>query len=443
MRSLQSSTRSTRQARTSATLRTTAACCAIVCAGLSPAVANAQQAATTAASIEDQYRQGLYLRETDRPYSAAETLESLLQANPALNRARLELAVTYYRIDEFAKARAQAQQVLDDPKTPDNVRLSVQSFLTQLELDEKRLFGQPHKFEFSGVAGLVFDSNVTAGPTSTLLPNGFTLDASGKPKSDWGVDLQAGVTHTWQSPSPVRLGETSTRFNWTTSGSVYHRGYDQEKAYNLGVVTLATGPGLIARNGMRGNLNMQLDHITLGGENLANYWSISPSVALPVAQGEFGLDYQYINRQYHREIDQGRDGHYRSIGLSYGHLSFNNRVAIQGGVRFSVEEDRDDRFSNNSSEPFIGAHWQAWNGGDLYGRLSHRHSIFKAPEALFDLIRHENENRVELGANHRFQGGWLDKWQWANSVTYIRNAANISLYDYRRTLFVTTLGRSF
>lgn len=439
MRFVSSGTRSLRPAR----LRATAACCALVCATLWPALARAQDSTSDTSAINEQYREGLYLRETGRPYSAIETLESLLQANPTLNRARLELAVTYYRTLEFAKARAEAQRVLDDPKTPANVRLAVQSFLTQLELDEKATFGQPNKFEISGLAGLVYDSNVTAGPTSTLLPNGFTLDASGAPKSDWGVDLQAGLTHTWQSSNPVRLGETTSRFLWTTSGSLYHRGYDQEKHYNLGVATLATGPGLISRNGMRANLNLQVDHLTLGGENLANYWSISPAIALPAAQGEFDADLQFMDRDYHRDIDQGRDGHYRSVGLSYGHLSFGNRLAVQGGVRFSVENARDARFSNNSSEPFIGLHWRAWEGGDLYGRLSHRHSLFKAPEPIYDIERHENENRIELGANHRFNSGWLDNWQWANSITYIRNRANIGLYDYRRTLFVTSLGRSY
>ena len=416
------------------------AACALACIAIWPALAHAQ---ASASDIEDQYRQGLYERETGRPYSAIETLESLLQANPTLNRARLELAVTYYRTLEFAKARAQAQQVLDDPKTPDNVRLSVQSFLKQLELDEKATFAQPNKLEVSGLAGLVYDSNVTAGPTSTLLPNGLTLGPSGKRRSDWGADLQAGLTHTWQSSSPVRLGESTSRFSWTTAGSLYHRGYDQEKAYNLGVATLSTGPGLIAKNGMRANLNFQVDHITLGGDNLADYWSISPSMAWQVAQGEFGVDLQYINRSYSRSIDEGRDGHYRSIGLSYGHLSFGNSLAVQGGVRFSVEDDRDGRFSNNANEPFIGLRWQAWNGGDLFGRVSYRHAEFKAPEVFYGYKRHENENRIELGANHRFQSGWLEKWQWANSVTYIRNGSNIGLYDYRRTLFVTSLGRSY
>lgn len=56
--------------------------------------------------VDDQYRLGLYQRETGQPYASIETLESLLAANPTLNRARLELAVAYHRTLDYARARA-------------------------------------------------------------------------------------------------------------------------------------------------------------------------------------------------------------------------------------------------------------------------------------------------------------------------------------------------
>lgn len=93
------------------------------------------QGTADASAAEAQYRLGLYQRETGEPYSAIETLETLLSANPSLNRARLELAVAYYRTLNYARARAEAQRVLDDPRTPENVRLSVLSFVKQMELE--------------------------------------------------------------------------------------------------------------------------------------------------------------------------------------------------------------------------------------------------------------------------------------------------------------------
>ncbi len=71
------------------------------------------------ADVDDQYRQGLYLRETWQPYTAIETLDAILAANPSLNRVRLALAVVYYRTLNDAKDQEHAQRVLDDPKTPE------------------------------------------------------------------------------------------------------------------------------------------------------------------------------------------------------------------------------------------------------------------------------------------------------------------------------------
>ena len=39
----------------------------------------------------------VYAAQNGQPYTAIETLETLLSGNPTLNRARLELAVAYYR----------------------------------------------------------------------------------------------------------------------------------------------------------------------------------------------------------------------------------------------------------------------------------------------------------------------------------------------------------
>jgi hypothetical protein len=68
----------------------------VIAAGLTALFASAAPAlAQTPSPADEQYRQALYQRETGEPYTAIETLESLLSANPTLNRARMELAVAY------------------------------------------------------------------------------------------------------------------------------------------------------------------------------------------------------------------------------------------------------------------------------------------------------------------------------------------------------------
>lgn len=416
----------------------------VIAAGLAALLTSAAPAHAQSAAVDEQYRQALYQRETGEPYTAIETLESLLSANPTLNRARMELAVAYYRTLNFARAKAESQRVLDDPQTPENVKLSVLSFLKQLELEEKAAFEKPHKFEPNVALGLLYDSNVNAGPDNALISPGLLLTPGSLKTSDWGVVGQAGLTHTWLSPSPVRLGQSTARFGWVNQASLYYKGYHNEHDYDLGVVTLATGPTLIVGNAWRGNINLQVDHLTFGGDTLGVYTSLSPSASVRVGlNGEITGDVQWVHRDFKRSIDTGRDSNYRSIGLAYGHLFNRGQLAVQAGGRWFDESADADRFSNDGYEYFVGARLRAWNGGDLFARAAWRRARYDGVEPLFNAARRETEHRVELGASHTFQTGWLEKWQLSGTVTNVHNEANLSLYGYDRDTVQITLGRGF
>jgi tetratricopeptide (TPR) repeat protein len=398
----------------------------------------------TAADVDEQYRQGLYLRETGQPYSAIESLDSLLAANPGLNRVRLELAVAYYRTLNYAKAKEHAQRVLDDPKTPDAVRLSVLSFLKNIELEQRAASANANKFEPAVSVGLFFDSNVNAGPDTAVLGNGLVLNDGSLAKPDWGYLAQASLTQSWQSASPVRVGEQTARFGWTSQFSGYQKTYKQYGEFDLGVLSVATGPTIVADKLGRANLNMQLDYLTLGGETLGTFTSLAPSFTTRIGRdGELTVDGQWMYRNYSRAIDDGRNSHERTIGLSYGHLFLEGRLALQGGYKAFWEDAVQDRFSNQGEEVFVGGRYRAWQGGDLFARSAWRFSDFQGAEPTFDVARHELEQRLELGVSHQFQSGWLNKWQFATTLTRVTNKANLSLYAYTRDTVFFTLGRSF
>ena len=416
--------------------------------GVAACLLLALSTATQAQSgVDDQYRLGLYQRETGQPYASIETLESLLAANPTLNRARLELAVAYHRTLDYARARAEAERVLKDPNTPEVVRLSIASFLKQIELEERANFGQPHRFEANVSLGLIHDSNVNAGPDSTLLGsfNGgdLLLNSQFTSKSDWGSIAQAELRHTWQRPGPIRVADQPSRLFWTSSLGVYHKGYKRYNEYDLGVVTLATGPGLFVGNSWRGNLNFQLDDLHFGGEHLGLYTSISPSGTWKVGRsGELTLDAQWVKRDFHRPGDGAREGQYRSVGASYGRLMGNQTWSLQGGVRLFEESAREDRFSYTGEEWFVGARTQ-FKGFDLFTRAAWRNSRHIGVEPVFAVSRRENERRLELGAGYTFEGGLLEKWQLSATYANVHNKANVRLYGYDRDTFTINLNRSF
>lgn len=417
---------------------------AVALAAACAACAAQAQVSSAPTSVEQQYRQGLYQRETGRPYSAIDTLSDILAANPGLNRVRLELAVAYYRTLNFAKAREQAQRVIDDPNTPDNVRLSVLSFLKTLELEERMAVNEAHKISPSVSLGLFYDSNVNAGPDTSILGNGLILNDASLAHPDWGYLAQIALTHNWLAAAPLRVGESTARVGWTTQLSGYQKSYKRYDAYDLGVLSLATGPTANLGTLGRANLNFQADKLTLGGDSLGSFYSISPSVALRLTpEGELGVDAQWTYKQFDRAVDNGRQAHQQSVGVSYGHMFLQGRLSVQGGAKQFREFAAQDRFTNKGDEFFIGGRYRAWPGGDVFARTALRFSDFAGVEPTFGTSRSELEQRLELGLSHTFQTGWFSQWQGAATFARVTNKANISLYAYRRDTVFFTIGRNF
>src|SRR4051812_37137185 len=94
-------------------------------------------------------------------HEAIRSFQTLLDRNPALNRARVELAVAYYHALDHRAALEQARRVLADPATPPAVRANLERLIGQIEAD-----AEPHRFSNNVSLGLLYDSNVTTGPSS-------------------------------------------------------------------------------------------------------------------------------------------------------------------------------------------------------------------------------------------------------------------------------------
>ena len=411
----------------------------VLAAGLSSAVQAQDQA-----DMDLLFKEGIFQREQGNVFTSIEALETVLSNQPGLHRARLELAVAYFRALNYEQAAQQAQKVLDDPKTPDNVRIAVSTFLAQIKRDQAALVATRHTWEPSVSLGFIYDSNINVGPDSSILPGGFILDTTSLPRSAEGFVGQAGITHTYNSPNIMRFGETASRFIWQSRANIYNKAYLGESPYNLTVLSLSTGPGWIAPNKWRANINAQFDYLYLGDKDLALFSSISPSITWQMKSGELTADAIYLNKDFKREVDAGRNSDYGAIGLSYGHLFNQGKFALQGGIHYFDERADLARFSNDGLEYFLGANAVAWNNGTVYGRVSRKDSQFKGIEiAPFLVARDEYEDRYEVGFNHNFKEGGLKSWKLSGSYQLTRNRSNVSIYTYDREVFALTLGRSF
>jgi len=393
--------------------------------------------------VEKLFKEGVYQREQGNLFTSIEALQTVLSNQPALHRARLELAVSYYRTLNFEAAKQQAQTVLDDPKTPPNVRIAVLAFMAQVKKDEEAMLAQRQVWTPSVSLGLLYDTNVNAGPSSDVLPGGLVLAPGSRPKDDTAAVLQAGVSHRYNSPTVMRIGESAARFIWQSQLNLFHRGYFKESDYNLSALTLATGPGWLVPNKWRANINLQLDDIWLGGEEIALYSSLNPSVTWEIKEGEITWDAIALNKDFTRGVDQGRDSNYYATGLSVGKMFKGGKVAVQGGVRVFDEQADVSRFSNDGTEFFVGGNFVAWNNGNVYARYSQKDAKFDGVEPVYNVARDETEERYEVGFGHNFKEGLMKNWKLSGSYIESHNNSNVSIYNYDREMTSVNLSRAF
>jgi|EP00764_Aduncisulcus_paluster_P012343 hypothetical protein len=390
---------------------------------------------------EQFFKQGMEAREKGSPYSAIESFQTILSNQPSLHRARLELAVAYMQTLQYQEAEAQAQTVLNDPQTPASVRVSILAFLAQLKKDEEQLTPQhDHKFNLS--AGVLFDSNVNVGPSSSVVNvNGtpFTI-TGGSPVSDNALVVSGSYDHSYRTGKTLRLGQSTGMLFWQSGASVYHRGYDTEDDFNLDVLSLRTGPAVITNKRWRGNIALQVDHIRLGGNDLANYIGLQPSMTWSFdGSTELTVDAEFTDRNFQEAADQGRDSDYYSVGIALGKGYRNNTVGVQAGIEGFENDANEAEFSNNGWEVFAGVNWQVKPTTSLFSRLSYNESDFKGVVTGVGKVRDDEQVQLIIGGKHTFAN------ELELSAVWMRSEAdsNVELYQYDRNQLSINLAKKF
>lgn len=404
------------------------------------------QAAEPAPQDENEiaFDQGMEALVDDRLQSAIKAFNSILTSQPLLHRARLELALAYYRSLNYAEARRLSQEVLNDPQTPPEVRVTVLAFLAQVQKDEA-VAAVRHEFKPSVSIGMMYDSNVNVGPNSELVEEipGATLTRSSLEKSDNAIVLAAGVAHKFQPGKTYLFGERTAGFLWQSQVNLYNRDYTSENPFNLTVLTGSTGPAWIVLRHWRANIAFNVDRIWLGGSELAWFNSINPAVTWQFNNGELTWDATVTDRRYDNSADAGREGTYRATGLSLGHYYNHRKVAAQVGARLLDFQAENNRYGNNGYEVLAGLIVKAWPNGTIYGRANYRDVKYDGIEPGFGVARDEQERRFAAGFQHDFRGGNLDKWNVNGAIQLTKNNSNISIYDYDRRQIMVNLGRTF
>jgi len=353
---------------------------------------------------------------TERVYTARRLLRELLADYPTLHRARLELARADYLARDFDAAEAEIRRVLEDPEVPPSVRTTLLAFLAQIR-DDRRVFEERHKWSGSFYGGVMYDSNVNFGINRDIVDLGgtiFTVNPLSQEIDDWAGVIDAGLLHTYNPGVTFRSGENTGFFLWQTQGNGYYRYYLDEDDFNLGVLTLRTGPAWVVPDEWRASVGLQADQVFYDGGKLAFFTTLNPEYTWVVDERtEVSVYGAWTRRDYDATEDAGRDGDQLIGGVEATRLYDDDKLGLQAGLSWVDFDADNDIFGYSGPDIWAGAAYEAWERGSVYGRIGYREFNYDGPwpiPGLGALARDDDEWRFIAGFRHQYNRGILDDW---------------------------------
>ncbi|MFK7944249.1 MAG: tetratricopeptide repeat protein [Paracoccaceae bacterium] len=166
--------------------------------------------------------------------AAISTLERMLIYRQDLFRVRLELGVAYFRLGSYAASELYFDQVLADPRTPDQVKANIKPY-------KDAIAGRTERSQFSVLTnvGITHATNATQGPASDLVLVGglnFNLVA-GQAEADTGLRVIVNASHLYDLQQP------NDDF-WRTDFNFFGLKYFDTDAGDVSLVRVRTGPRL-------------------------------------------------------------------------------------------------------------------------------------------------------------------------------------------------------
>ncbi len=421
---------------------------------LSSSVAFAQQNTTntstakspmTDAQIQQLFDLAMQQRDKGKVFAAIQTFEYLLTRRPSLNRARLELAVSYDRASRYEAAQKQLKTVLDDPKTPEKVRLAILAYLGQVNSDKSKPTSQ-HHLSYYAKAGVLYNTNINFAP---LRGSPEYQIPDGQDTSSPGLDTFFSISDRYSRKKPLNIASLATQFQWQSQASWTGNNYTRTSKYNLNIFSLSTGPAFIATGHWHGAINVQLDQAYFGTRTLGTFISINPLISFDLGNyRSITVEASYTDNNFSQSADNGRDGNTALAGAAWTSLFNGTKNGLEAGFRLINQNADDDQYGFNSNEIYLGGFIAAGSGANIYMNVHTQKYNYDAPPVLnnSNIIlpsRDERENRFVVGYNRDIANGPLKDWTVNAHASYTRNNSNVDAFSYDRTIAGINLTRYF
>ncbi len=374
------------------------------------------------------YVYGLAANDSGKPGQAVYALERVLAVQPDHQLARLELARSYFLLNELGASRREFEAVKAS-NPPREVIPTIDRFLAAIE---ERALQKQKKTDIKGYAqtSLGRDTNVNSATTErqVALPllGGivFDLNDDGRRRPDNFATLSGGVNITHRATDSM---------TWLGGANASMRRNQREHAFNTDSLDFNAGGAY--SNGANGYIGMvQASTMWLDGRSyrhtggLALQWVYNVAETTQLATFGQAMKIRYPDQTV-------RNGRRLMGGTALAMRTEGEMPASYFAGLYLGEEKTDDGAFSSLGYGLgglrVGGEWQFTPTLKGFANFSYERRRYKGEEALFLKKREDNQYDGRFGVGYTF----AKDWQLAPSISYTRNESNIPINDYRRAVF--------
>ena len=362
--------------------------------------------------------------------SAIKKYKEMLDVDPNLHRARLELATAYYSSGKYNDARRELETVLD-ASPPEAVRMKLEKLIANIDKKTKKLFPS---VRFS--QGIQWDSNVNVAPDRDTIgvPIGGTLTLRGTQKE---VDDWASVTNL--SGNLLYDPGDHNGFMWNSTGSFYQtHNFDHHK-FDFTNMRVSSGPWWAGKRSVF-KLPVAYAKNIYEHDRLYDTFDVRPSYEYFFSK-KFSLKgmFTYSRDRYHQDGDYGQDNHTYVYEIN-PNIYFNDRRDI-----ISVYLSRERRNAKDNRYGYRGFNIAvsyfkrfSWDM-EFFIRYKYTDLDYEDPAILWINDRKDDRNNIYAVLSQNF-------WKHYFASVYfnwIDNDSNTAVYDYNKMICGMSMGFKF
>ena len=250
-----------------------------------------------------------------------------------------------------------------------------------------------------------------------------------------------------RASKPINMIDTIVDFEWLTQASIYNKTYSSNNNdFNLSVISLNTGPALVAAESWRTAFNFKLDKIRFGNNAYAEYVGINPIFTYSLNPDlEITFENSTTARSHDQASSQGLDGTMTRWSIDAAKHYTKKQIGIQTGLKYHDNGADSAALHYKGAEFYIGGQMSAWKDARAYLTISTRDYRYKAADGSISttIKRDETTNKAILGVSHNFRSGALKSWTLNTQYTFTDNTSNLDEFTYDRSVFEVSMRRYF